>query len=615
MKWQRLYPLLLGLAALSVAFAVIVGHEADYLVHVEQQNLFLATPLFFQQCMAVAGGFLSYICTWLTQFLYLPSQGALVVCGCCGVLMLLVGLTFRLPARWAPVLLLPLALGLLMQFTLGYWTYELKLKGFFFAGVVGFSVALLPAWAYRYLRNWWCRLALLLLTAVVLYPLAGFYGLLAVAVMALMEWRMTPASLGRRMLTTAVALLVGIVLPLVCYRYLYNQTHIDDIWRQGLPLFAQGENEHPVYLAPYGLMCVLFLLLAVSQRWSAPCTSCDGPKGSRSKRWAVAILHVVAVVAVGYGCWHYWYKDENFHRELQMNECIERLDWQGVVDQVAQAERPTRLMIMYKYLALFKMGRAGNEMYNLPDNDQLPNFCGSIPMVQQGGMAAYLHYGIQNFCYRWCVEDGVEFNWRVKHLKYMVRCALLGHEWQAARKYIDLLRHTRYHDTWAEHYATLIGHPERIAEDPELGPITHVMGTHDALASDQSMLENFMLSQLAGLVTDDPVGADLALMAAVQLKSIPAFWRAFFQYAQLHQGEPMPRHYQEAALMYGNLEHTVDISRMPFDQAVVDNYQAFMQFAQQCQGMNNEQMKHAFRPRFGNTFFYNYFLLRDLKTY
>jgi len=282
---------------------------------------------------------------------------------------------------------------------------------------------------------------------------------------------------------------------------------------------------------------------------------------------------------------------------------------------VAQAENPTRLMILYKYLSLFKMGRAGDEMYNLPDNDQRPNFCGSIPMVQQGGPTIYLHYGIQNFCFRWCVEDGVEFNWRVKHLRYMVRCALLSHEWQAAQKYIDLLRHTCHHGGWAERYAALVGHPERVAEDPELGPITHVMGTHDTLASDQSMLENFLLAQLASLETNDPVGADLALMAAVQLKSIPAFWRAFFQYAALHQGKAMPRHYQEAALMYGNLEHTVDISRMPFDKSVTDNYQAFMAFAQQCQGMTNQQMQLAFKPRFGNTFFYNYFLLRDLKTY
>ena len=67
--------------------------------------------------------------------------------------------------------------------------------------------------------------------------------------------------------------------------------------------------------------------------------------------------------------------------------------------------------------------------------------------------------------------------------------------------------------------------------------------------------------------------------------------------------------------MYGNLEHNVDISHMPFDQSVRDSYAAFMQLAQQCQGMSEERMKEVFYPRFGGTFYYNYFLMRGLKSY
>ena len=104
-------------------------------------------------------------------------------------------------------------------------------------------------------------------------------------------------------------------------------------------------------------------------------------------------------------------------------------------------------------------------------------------------------------------------------------------------------------------------------------------------------------------------------MSAMQLKDIGAFWNAFNQYARLHPDGKMPRHYQEAAYLYGNLEHTVDISNMPFDPSVVKTYQEFMQMAQQYQGMTTEQMQTVFRPRFGNTFFYNYFLVRDFKTY
>lgn len=54
---------------------------------------------------------------------------------------------------------------------------------------------------------------------------------------------------------------------------------------------------------------------------------------------------------------------------------------------------------------------------------------------------------------------------------------------------------------------------------------------------------------------------------------------------------------------------------MPFDQEVKDSYQRFMEFTQQCAGMTEAQMAEAFRPQFGNTFYYFYFLVNGLQTY
>ena len=53
---------------------------------------------------------------------------------------------------------------------------------------------------------------------------------------------------------------------------------------------------------------------------------------------------------------------------------------------------------------------------------------------------------------------------------------------------------------------------------------------------------------------------------------------------------------------------------MPFDSLVVNNYKQFMNFATKCQGMSEPQMRNAFYPRFGNTYFFNYYLYHDLTT-
>jgi hypothetical protein len=135
------------------------------------------------------------------------------------------------------------------------------------------------------------------------------------------------------------------------------------------------------------------------------------------------------------------------------------------------------------------------------------------------------------------------------------------------------------------------------------------------LASDQSLIEMFMLNLHAYRQTDDPVCAELVLLCALQLKDIRTFWNAFFQYAELHKGEPMPRHFQEAAYLYGHLEHGVDISRMPFEQSVKDDYEGFMALGEKCKGMTEAQMRSVFYSKYGRTFYYNYFLVRGLRTY
>jgi hypothetical protein len=148
-----------------------------------------------------------------------------------------------------------------------------------------------------------------------------------------------------------------------------------------------------------------------------------------------------------------------------------------------------------------------------------------------------------------------------------------------------------------------------------LSSIHQLMKGIDVLGSDQSVIELFLLNLQAYRRTDDLKIAELVLISAIQLKDIPTFWSAFMQYATLKKDGVMPRHFQEAAYLYGNLEKNVDISNMPFDPAVVESYKAFMTAVQKNSRMSEEQMKSALKYSFGNTFYYNYFLMRNQKTY
>ena len=156
------------------------------------------------------------------------------------------------------------------------------------------------------------------------------------------------------------------------------------------------------------------------------------------------------------------------------------------------------------------------------------------------------------------MEDGVTFGWRTEYLKYMAKTSIAGGDYKVARKYIDMLKRTLFHKEWAEKYETYLDHPEQIRKSKEFAPIIRLLPKEDKLNSDLN---------------------------------------------------------QEAAYLYGHLENKVDISHMPFDQEVKDSYQRFMEFTQQCAGMTEAQMAEAFRPQFGNTFYYFYFLVNGLQTY
>jgi hypothetical protein len=104
-----------------LAAVLLALFEADMLWMAQEQNLFLHTPLFFEQQMVKAGGLLTWMGCYLTQFFYYPMLGAGVLCLLWAFLMWLLQRVFRLDSLW--VTLVPVSCLLLTITTLGYWLY------------------------------------------------------------------------------------------------------------------------------------------------------------------------------------------------------------------------------------------------------------------------------------------------------------------------------------------------------------------------------------------------------------------------------------------------------------------------------------------------------------
>jgi hypothetical protein len=605
-KLRLLCPAIL-LTALAVITYYLLRNESDYLWKAQELNLFLDTPLFLKQQMVEAGWLLMWLGSWFTEFFYHPWIGVTLLCLWWALLMFVTGRTFRIPMKWATLLLIPVAALLLSDVSLGYWLYYLKLRGVFFAATIGTTIAVANVWLFRLMpQRFFLRQIYVAVSTAVLYPLIGFYGLVSTLLCGVLTWRLDDMKRNRRLLTSAVALLSIAFFPLFYYNYVFYQTNIVNILWQGLPLFFI-DKEYATYYIPYYILVASLIAFALLYR-RQPETAVKSPL-----KWG--ICQVVLLAALVYGVQRYWYKDYNFHKELTMQRLMANLDWEGVRQEAASLDdEPTRAIVLMKNLALFRLGRQGDTMYNYRTGAKASDAPFPVAMVDIIGVPLYFHYGQYNYGYRWCMEDGVERGWRAEMLKNFVRCTLVSGEPRIARKYLNLLKHTRYHKEWASRYETLLDQ-KKLHADSEFEPVFHLTRCNDVLGSDNTIIEKFIMNQFASNPSTDPLYQEQAVYAAIWTKDIPTFWRNFFPYARSHMDQRMPTHLQEAAYLYGQLEKTVDTSNMPFDESVVQTYQELMKEAQQYANMSEEGMARALYPRFGQTYYYDYYFVRNQKLY
>ena len=591
---------ILVLVAIGTALLYV---ESDLLWKVQQYNLFLYSSLFFKQTMIVPGGMLSYLGAFFTQFFYYPSLGVVMLCGWWLLLMWLTKRTFRISDGWCIVPLIPIAILLTANTELGYWVYFMKLRGYFFVPTIGTTVAVALLWAYRKLTatNLWLRVFYIVMVIVIGYPLMGVYALAAVLLMAVWTWRLTD-KYGQCAIISGATLLALLAIPLFYYRFVYYQTNLINIYRPAVPEFTIIDS-YPDYKIPYYLLVVCFLVFVVAYKKNVK-------KKDRKPllRWAVQGALLAALV---YGVWHYWYKDDNFHHELRMQRCMEQADWEGILTEgTKQQSEPTRAIVMIHNLALSRLGRQCDEMYNFRRGSKRSNSPLPVYMYNTAGLQIYYQYGVLNESHRLCMENGVNYGWNVELLQYLTRCALLGGEKQVVRKYLTILRQTQFFGSWADHIEQLLNNPEQLAQDPETGPVTHMLHYVDHKGSDNGYVEKTLMTMLSKTDSDDPYFQEQAVLGALWTRNPDDFWPRMSRYAELHP-EGVPRIFMEAACLFGHMQNLDFIKDMP-NQDILRSFNDFMQQLEQNKDRSFTEIRKMLYPQFGNTYYFEYFFLKDI---
>lgn len=636
---SKLIPFLLAL----ILWCLLVFKEQYFLYKVEDLSAFLFDKLFIAEFFKIPGGFLGLAGSFLTQFLHLPWLGALL-----WVLLLLMAYhltirVFSIPESWHPLALIPIALLVIGNMSLGYGVFIMRTQDHFFAPILGYLIALVPMSLTARIKPLWGKAVFLAFWTTAGFALFGTFAFIGAIIYACNTLVRPGLTRKERITVSASAIALTLLVPVIIYSA-YTSYRLAESWIMGLPSISDDSWTHAMR-APFqlALLCQIFLALCSGVLNSK---TLDGTK----KITAQALAYIVSVAIV---C-AFWYKDENFHTELEMSYAVDHLEWNHAIDtyqKAANAHRksdekayqsrtnkiqtahstdeindiveryssrffePTRTMVLYRDLALLKTNRALDEAFTMKDGSRLQNSRTQIPMAWQSGKQFYLQYGLVNMCYRWCLEDIIEHNWSFSTLRYMTMHSVIMQEPELAEKYISKLEKTIFYRRWARGQRALKANRNAMAAAEPYKSILPYMCFENRMSNDMIKTEVYLINHFMEKQPEaaTPEYDRAALLIAMRIQDIPRFWERFYYYLKSNPLDKIPLSVQEAAILYSNLRK--DGRQFPYDTEVIQSYDEFNTYVQKHAIRSMQESSYPYYRLFGKTFYYYYYFMRDLNTY
>ena len=316
----------------------------------------------------------------------------------------LVKKAFDIPARWSLLALLPVTFLLATNTFMGYWIYYMKMPGYYYVAVLGFISILASLVAYKKMRLWG-KFIFLPMSVIIGYPLIGVYSLVGALLMGVHSM-INAKNIVARIAMPLLALMLIAAVPALYYYHLYTSTSLILMYGAAVPAYQWTLFGFDWFSGKVWVMWLPFLFLFLNIVIYVSCGKFKEGEKIVKRYTMIQPLLLLIVVAV---TWSFWFSDTNFRIELAQDKAMWDEDWERVADLGQVKHTPTRQIVMNRNIALLRTRRAGEEMFRWEDGSAETKSLISVRLAQTGGKMSYYQYGRFNFCYRWCVEDAVEF--------------------------------------------------------------------------------------------------------------------------------------------------------------------------------------------------------------
>ena len=625
---------------LPVIFLLFMVLEFRFvLLRIESNSLFVYDKYYLINSFIIPGGFIGWTGQFLTQFLHYPWIGALIW-------IVMAALTVKLARMAYPgicgtfwtVSYIPVIIKSIYCLGAGYGLFIMKSPGWFFIPSIGtilvLSTVVLCRWTQLSLFRW----IIIIVSSSAGYFLAGIWGPFSAIMAAFSIFLETKKDFS----LLIIAFICSIGLPILLHIF-YTSFRTDEIFTVGLPLINY-KSQWPVRLPC--LLLMLFMIAAPLLKFHD-----NHPETSKTNIIQISVIIILAAILFIFS-----FRDRNFITENAMSAAIDVQDWKKVTGILERLEKknakndekiyiqrtkkiskaagtkeiesivdlyserfyePTRIMVLYKDLSLFSLGTEAENMFSYRDGARKQDRRYDIPMALQAGKQLYFYWGLPNYCHRWCIEESVEYGWSYNTLKYAAMSAISMEEWDLARKYLNILGKTLCHRKWADTQLALLSDRNKMQAANPYKTVLPLMCYDDRLSNDQAIIEPFIMnhftSHRSGFAT--PQFDRAAMLWTLRTQDIKLFWVTFLNYLNTNAPTVIPRHYQEAAILYSHLEQDQGILSLPFDRQIKEGYDNFVNYVNSHQVRYIKESAYPFYKRFGKTFWFYYYFIRGQETF
>ena len=553
-----------------------------------QEPVFLLTRPFFIQFLSYPGGLVDYIGAFLSQFYYYPWAGALIITG--------IALLVCLATRWIILAagqkdgflhLIPAVFLIVM-----YSHYDQPMSY-----SVGLLVALLFSLLYIRIRpkNSLLSLFIYLVMAVILHAVAAGPFLLFMAVgMAFELYRRNRTVIQKTVFAIVAVLFLGIW-PILSANNLFTVS-LPDAYHQGL-------STHLAYRLPlsnYLLYLILFLLILIVQ-----------PRNRQKSRPIKnqEDLHylVLLVIVLGTGLAAIFTFDRVNHHILKTDYYARRHMWNKVLEQADKNTNMNQSVLFYINRALYHLGRLPDEMFNYTqqkgsDAIALPKDARLITPLLRSDI--FLELGQLNEADHWALEALTVKGTTPWNLKRLTTLNITRGEPETARKYIHLLENTLLFKNWGNDYKDVLARSLCGISDPQLEHSRSLLGG-DYVRAITGDTETDMISLLKQK-SQNKMAFEYLMAHYLLTRQISKFVAGLSMMDSLDY-QKMPKHYQEALMVFFSQKGTQDIPvgahLKNFSGETIKSFQKFQQIMKQYKG-NKKDAAMLMTPELKKTYWY-----------